>query len=76
MYKIENSETLKAFADITINDVIVVKGLRVVEGKKGLFVSMPQTQSKDKKWFDTIYPLTQDVRQQIQEEVLSAYNAG
>jgi stage V sporulation protein G len=74
MFRFENSGALKAFADITINDVLVVKGLRVVEGKNGLFVSMPQTQGKDNRWYDSISPVSAEARQAIQDEVLAAYN--
>lgn len=74
MFKFENSGALKAFVDIDINDVLVVKGLRVVEGKNGLFVSMPQSQGKDSRWYDSIYPVTAETRQLIQDEVITAYN--
>jgi len=41
--------------DIRHRDYIV-KGLRVVEGSKGLFLSMPQEKAKDGKWYDTFCP--------------------
>ncbi len=74
MFKFENSGALKAFVDIDINYVLVVKGLRVVEGKNGLFVSMPQSQGKDNRWYDSIYPVSAESRQLIQEGVITAYN--
>ena len=33
---------LKAIASITLDGMFVVKGLKVMDGRKGLFVSMPQ----------------------------------
>ena len=41
LHRFDSDSKTKAFADIAIGDFIV-KGLRVVEGKKGLFISMPQ----------------------------------
>lgn len=38
----------KAIASVTLDSWYVVKGLRVVDGKKGLFVSMPQESYMDK----------------------------
>ena len=73
MYKFETDRPLKAFVDIVVNNVLLIKGVRVMDGKKGLFVSMPREQSKDQKWYDTIRCLTQEVRDQITEVVLSAY---
>ena len=74
IFKIENNDTLKAFVDIAVNDVFLIKGLRVVDGKNGLFVSMPQTLAKDDKWYSSVYPLTKEAREEIQEIILTAYN--
>ena len=73
MYRFETDRPLKAFADIIVNDVLLIKGVRVMAGKQGLFVSMPREQSKDQKWYDTIRCLTQEIRDQITNEVLAAY---
>ena len=73
MYRFETDRPLKAFVDIVINDVLLVKGVRVMSGKQGLFVSMPREQVKDQKWYDTIRCLTQEIRDQITEVVLAAY---
>ena len=34
----------RAFCDLVIGESFLVKGFKVVEGKKGLFVSMPRQQ--------------------------------
>ena len=64
---------LKAFADISLFDSVIIKGLRVVEGKKGLFVGMPREQSADGKWYDTVRPLNKEIKTVIEETVLAAY---
>ena len=76
MYRFEGNRPLKAFADIIVNDALFIKGIKILEGKNGLFVSMPQEQAKDKKWYDSVRCLTQDARQQVTEIVLSAYKEG
>ncbi len=76
MYRFESDRPLKAFSDIIINDALLIKGIKVLEGKQGLFVSMPQEQAKDKKWYDSVRCLTQEIRDQITEVVLSVYNEG
>lgn len=73
MYRFETDRPLKAFVDIVINDVLLIKGVRVQEGKNGFFVSMPREQAKDEKWYDTIRCLTTEIKDQITEVVLSAY---
>ena len=73
MYRFETDRPLKAFADIVVNDALLIKGVRVMDGQKGLFVSMPREQSKDKKWYDSVRCLTKEIRDQITEVVLSTY---
>ena len=46
--RLVNGGATKAIASITLDNWYVVKGLRVVDGKKGLFVSMPQESYTDK----------------------------
>jgi len=75
IFRLENGNALKAFVDVSINAALLVKGIRVIEGKNGLFISMPQEKSKDNKWYDIVKCLSGELREQITEEVLSSYNA-
>ncbi|MCU0666569.1 MAG: SpoVG family protein [Candidatus Omnitrophica bacterium] len=72
IYKIDGETKTKAFVDVALSGV-VVKGLRVVDGSKGLFVGMPRHQGKDGKWYDTVYPTTKEIKQELSDLVLKAY---
>ena len=73
IHPIEGDGSTKAFCDLVLLDSFVVKGLRVVSGEKGLFVSMPREKGKDEKWYDTFHPLTKEVRDGLQELILEEY---
>ena len=73
--RMDGTGNLKAFCDLEVAEAFLIKGVRVVEGKNGLFVSMPQEQGKDGNWYDTVFPLTKEARQQVSEVVLAAYQA-
>ena len=73
MHILENNGPLKAFCDLILFDSFIVKGLRVVEGKEGLFVGMPSEQGRDGKWFDTFHPLNRDTRKAVEEHILVEY---
>ena len=73
VYKFSGEGSLKAFVDVKVSDALILKGLRIVSGKTGLFVSMPRTQGKDGKWRDNIVPRSEELRQQINETVMAAY---
>ena len=72
IHRIEGKSKLKAFADVSFAG-IVVKGFSVVSGSKGLFVSMPRHQGKDGKWYNTVYPTTKELKEQLSEAVLNVY---
>ena len=73
LVKFDGEGSLKAYCDLAIGDLLVIKGLRVVEGKQGLFVSMPRQQGKDQKWYDSVVALTKDVKRAVDQVVMAAY---
>ena len=73
LHKLDGASSTKAFCDLSILDSLVIKGLRVVEGEKGLFVSMPREEGKDGKWYNTVIPLKREVKDEIEKLVLEAY---
>jgi stage V sporulation protein G len=73
IHRLPEGSRLKAFVDVSVNDALLIKGLRVVDGKAGLFVSMPQEQGRDKRWYDLVRCLNEDIQGMISEKVISAY---
>lgn len=74
LYRIENDSSLKAFADVIIGQ-LHIKGIRVIEGKNGLFAGMPKSKGKDGKWYETVKLLDDELKQELQDRILEAYNA-
>ncbi len=72
--RLDGDGSLRAFCDISVFSSIIVKGLRVVNGKRGLFVSMPREQGKDGKWYDTVSFLNKEVKNVIENTVLAAFS--
>ena len=73
LHKFDGEGKLRAFADIAIEGILLIKGLRIVDGKNGLFVSMPREQGKNGQWYQTVFPLSDEVKSQLDEAVLQAY---
>ena len=74
LHKLENG-MVKAFVDVIFNGQLLVKGVRIVEGKNGMFITMPQSQGKDGKWYCTVMLLDDSLKAELQEVVIEAYNA-
>ena len=69
----EDKGKLKAVGSITLDDSFVVTGVSVIEGSKGLFVSLPSVKGNDGKYHDTAYPLSKELRDVIHHAVISEY---
>jgi stage V sporulation protein G len=63
----------KAFASVAIEDMLAIRGIRVVDGEKGLFVTMPQSKDKDNNFHDIAFPLTGDLRKDLTTAVLEEF---
>lgn len=68
----ENSHT-KGLARMYIEDSFVVQNISVVEGKNGLFVSMPAYKNSRGDYQDIAFPITKDFREKLFSSVLDTY---
>jgi len=74
-YPIENPENnLIARADIAMNKAFVFKDLKLIDGDKGLFVSMPASKDVLGEYHDNVYPLTKDAQAAVKDAVVAAYD--
>lgn len=72
IYRVDGDSKLKAFVDILLAG-IVIRGMRIVQGEKGLFLGMPRHRGKDGRWYNSVVPTTKQIYNSLQELVLAAY---
>lgn len=68
-----NSKT-KAFVDLELDKTLVIKGLTLVKGKNGLFLSFPSTKGKDGKYYNSLYSLDKEWTGILQDACIKKYN--
>lgn len=76
---------IKAVASLIVDDVMSIEGFKVINGSKGLFVSVPNHKGtimedgvKVDKYFDDVRFLGEEgssLSQEIKDSILQAYNA-
>lgn len=71
--KWDGDSALKAFCDIAIDHQLLIRGIRVIEGRKGTFVSMPRQQSKDRRWYDVVVPMTRETKVELSRVILEEF---
>ena len=64
---------LRAYASITIDEALVIRDLKVIEGPNGLFVSMPSKKLIDGSFRDIVFPLHNEAREKIERAILDEY---
>lgn len=66
-------DKLKAVASIVIDDAIAIHGIKIVNGRDGLFLSMPSRKNKEGDFVDIVHPIKNEIREELQTKVLEAY---
>lgn len=63
---------------VVFDDALCVNNIHVINGKKGLFISFPNTGQMrlykgNKRYKDLVHPTSKSFRQEIESQVLSVY---
>lgn len=73
MIRFDGDGSLKAFCDVRVSDALVIRGVRVIEGKHGLFVSMPRQADKLGRWFSVVEVDSKTAAKELASVVLAEY---
>ena len=72
IFSAKSSGTQRATASVNINGAFAVRGVKVLESNKGLFVAMPQYKVGS-EYKDICFPCTKESREQFNAAVMKAY---
>ena len=64
---------LKAFVSLVFDGCFMINDVKVIDGRNGLFVSMPSRRKKSGQFKDVAHPLNQETRDWIETAVLDEY---
>ena len=67
-------DKLRAVCSVILDDCFLVKNVRVVEGEKGLFVSLPSRRNVKGEWTEQCFPMTKELREKLSAVVLAEYD--
>ena len=67
-------KNLKGFAQITLNESLVIKGIKIFERENGgIFIAYPALQGRDRVYHDIVVPISAELKQRIRDAVVAAY---
>ncbi len=70
---LRDEEKLRGFANVTFDNAFVIRGMKIIQGTNGYFVSMPSRKRPDGTHQDIAHPVNKETRLMIEEKVLEAY---
>ena len=73
--KIQNADLppVKAFVSMKLANTMCLTGIRIVNGSKGLFISMPARKTPQGEYQDIFHPASREIRDELQKEILNLY---
>ena len=71
--KVNGNTKVVATASVTFDNVFVVHGFSIINGRRGLFVLMPTVKSKYGSYIDIAHPITTEARTEIIKKIMDAY---
>jgi stage V sporulation protein G len=73
IFPIEDSTTsLKGFAQVTLDDVLRLTGIKIFEGESGNYISYPKN-PKSKQNLCFVFPIDKELREHISNEILDEW---
>jgi stage V sporulation protein G len=73
VYPVKEGGRLKAYATVVFDNCFIIRDLKVIEGDKGLFLSMPSRRRKDGSFRDIVHPLDSTTRKMIEDAVINEF---
>ena len=71
----KNDETrMKGSASVLLDDCFVIRDIRIIEGKDGLFIAMPSRKNADGEYHDIAHPINAETRKLFEEAIFAEYN--
>lgn len=68
-----NEEKLKAFVSIVLDKCFMINDIKVIQGREGLFISMPSRRKKNGDFKDVAHPLNNETRRWMESAILTEY---
>jgi len=70
---LRGEDKLKAFVSVTLERSLVIRGIKIIEGRQRLFVAMPSRSKTDGSFQDIVHPINQETRARLESCVLETY---
>ena len=71
--RMDDSGKLKGYADVTFEDAITVRGIRLMEGQYGMFAAMPSRKETDGEYHEIVVLADRVTREALGNALVREY---
>ncbi len=71
--KIASDGKMKAIVSVTLDNMLVIHDIKVIEGVEKMFVAMPSRKNAEGEYKDIVHPITSQLRETLQAAILAKY---
>ena len=72
--RLYHEDRMKAIVSVTIEDLLVIHDIKVIEVDGREFIAMPSRRTEDGKYRDIVHPIQAGFRNELESRVLAAYH--
>lgn len=69
----EPGKLIKAIANVTIDNMLAIHDIRLLETSEKMFIAMPNKQISEGTYKDVVHPINAEGREMLTEAVIAAY---
>ncbi len=69
----DKEKKLRAFVSIVIDGCFFVSDIKIIEGEKGFFLSMPSKRRRDGTFKDVAHPINTETRKMMEDVIFAKY---
>jgi len=74
--KIDDHSKVKAYVTVTFDNCFVVHNIKVIQGKTGTYICMPNRKTKTGEYKDVAHPINPEFRAKLEELIMEKYYIG
>lgn len=71
--KMTSDGKMKAIVSVTLDNMLVIHDIKVIEGVEKMFVAMPSRRNAEGEYKDIVHPITSQLRETLQTAILAKY---
>lgn len=65
---------MKAIVSVTLDNMLVIHDIKVIEGREKTFIAMPSRRNAEGEYKDIVHPINGEMREKLQNAILAKYH--